>query len=156
MLRVTDTSRTMQKINRDLSKIGRELIKNASRVEGAVARVLTIQGNAMRNHIIESMRKSPPDTAVIYRKGKNRNIIHHPSMPGNPPRVDSGELVRSILFDVERYSLEIGVAGGGIYGKWLEEGTSKMKARPWLEPAAKIFEAQILDGVSKAIEGTFK
>lgn len=126
-------SEALKKLNKDLNRIGRELAKQADKIPSTIGRELFIGGNKIRNTIIQSMR-STKRAPWYYTSGKTR-VKHHPSLPYNPPAVDTGELIRSILFDVDHMSMEVGSYGGAPYGKWLETGTPRMKPRPWLEPA---------------------
>lgn len=61
------------------------------------------------------------------------------------PGVRSGHLRRSIYNKAyERASNVIGVVGTEvIYGRFLEEGTRKMKARPFLKPAVELNQERI-------------
>ena len=62
---------------------------------------------------------------------------HGASQPGHPPHVDTGRLRSSITHEVQASKNEIiaRVGTNVVYGKWLELGTSRMQARPWLRPA---------------------
>lgn len=60
---------------------------------------------------------------------------HVTSKPGAPPNTDTGRLVQSIGFNINKATLTAVVGTGIKYGTFLEFGTSKMKARPWLGPA---------------------
>ena len=63
--------------------------------------------------------------------------IYQASAPGEPPRKRTGTLQKSIAHEVERESNAI-VARVGTkvdYGRYLEFGTRKMAARPYLQPA---------------------
>lgn len=64
---------------------------------------------------------------------------HTASRPGMPPHVDTGRLRASITHEVETRLLNIiGRVGTNVkYGRWLELGTSRMAARPWLRPALR-------------------
>lgn len=65
--------------------------------------------------------------------GRNHGGV--PSLPGNPPNSQTGDLSRSITVK----SKEIGTAQIGPnvpYGVWLEFGTTKMAARPFVRPVA--------------------
>ena len=64
------------------------------------------------------------------------------SQPGKIPHVDTGHLKRNVGW--ERKSALIRRIGSGIgskasvgYAAWLEFGTVKMAARPWLRPGLK-------------------
>lgn len=124
-------SRELAKLNKKLHKIGKELQKAAADIPDVITQELVIGANLIRNTIIQSMRSTKRAPWTTGKAG------HHPSMPGHPPAVDTGELLRSIMFDARPMEVEIGTFGGAPYGKWLETGTSKMEARPWLEPAVE-------------------
>lgn len=91
----------------------------------------------LRTDMIKSMRESPAGKSFvhgrIYRSSVSR-AKHIASMPGYPPRIDSGNLINRLFVD----------SGDGFsrlytenveYVKYLEEGTSKMKPRPFIAPA---------------------
>ena len=63
---------------------------------------------------------------------------HRASAPGETPAVDMGVLVNSIntqLVSSSDTSAFAEVGTGVEYAEWLEFGTSKMKARPFMRPA---------------------
>lgn len=62
---------------------------------------------------------------------------HTPSKPGQPPRVDTGRLRASITHEVHEGFLTVTARVGTNvkYAIFLEFGTSKMAARPFLRPA---------------------
>ena len=58
-----------------------------------------------------------------------------PSAPGQPPAVQTGRLRNSIVHQPATAGNLFARAGTNVpYGKYLEFGTSKMAARPWLGP----------------------
>jgi len=138
----------LSKLNKKLAKVGRKLNKAAMEVPGEVAQELTIGANEIRNTIITSMQKEQK-TGRIYRKSKN--VEHQASAPGEPPAVDTGELLRSVMFDVHKFAVEIGVAGGGPYAEPLEFGTKKMEPRPFIDPAVEKHKQAILDRVGDGV-----
>lgn len=90
--------------------------------------------------------------------GKNKKY-HRPSAPGSPPAVDTGILRSSVASTVNIKGLNlIGMVGSDIdhirgaaiagtdveYGFYLELGTRNMQARPWLRPALRQSEKDIL------------
>jgi HK97 gp10 family phage protein len=99
----------------------------------------------------------------VYKRGK---IVHIASAPGQPPAIDTGTLRASIASDVKvegmRIKGRVGVAsetrakvtyGAGTdikYGYFLEKGTSKMKARPFLVPALRRCQTKIKRIFNKA------
>jgi hypothetical protein len=71
---------------------------------------------------------------------------HVASRPGAPPNTDTGALARSVA--VERVSDGVADVGTSLeYGKYLEHGTYKMEARPWLVPAANA--VNLLDHIQR-------
>ncbi|MBQ3799428.1 MAG: hypothetical protein II837_03940 [Treponema sp.] len=91
--------------------------------------------------IQESMSKTERDESRSYFTS-NKKIPHHPSKPGCPPAPDTGTLRNSIRYRVENRGNEVyGVVGttqlDPPYGAYLENGTSRMKPRPWLAPAVE-------------------
>jgi HK97 gp10 family phage protein len=138
----------LQNLNRDLAKIGKELNMAAMKIPGEITKELIIGANEIRNTMIKSMQKEKK-TGRIYRKSKN--VQHQASAPGEPPAVDSGELLRSIMFDVHQFALEIGVAGGAPYAEALEFGTKKMQPRPFLNPAVEKHKQDIIDAVGDGV-----
>lgn len=85
----------------------------------------------------ESMTNTKVNEAVTYYT-HNKTIGHHPSLPYNPPAVDTGNLRRSITFEVDEKKME-GIVGTTVYyGAYLElaeYGSSRMQPRPWLKPS---------------------
>jgi hypothetical protein len=64
-------------------------------------------------------------------KKKGMVFGHAVSAPGEPPRKQTGRLQGSIAW--EMVSKILARVGTNVkYGKWLERGTNRMKARPWL------------------------
>jgi HK97 gp10 family phage protein len=62
---------------------------------------------------------------------------HRASAPGETPSVDTANLVNSIameLVEVTATSAEANIGTGVEYGYWLEYGTERMEARPFMRP----------------------
>lgn len=57
-----------------------------------------------------------------------------PSQPGNPPGVDSGTLRASIRQE-NTGGFERTISDGVEYGVWLEDGTERVRPRPFFKPA---------------------
>jgi HK97 gp10 family phage protein len=71
-------------------------------------------------------------TGRIYKRGKKR--FHQASASGEFPKTDRGALVSSISakFDFTGLESTVGSRMSAPHGFWLEFGTVKMGARPWL------------------------
>ena len=87
--------------------------------------------NQIRTKILSNMQGTKR-AAWFTMKDKER---HYPSAPGNSPAIDEGELIRSIIVDVNTEGIEVGAEIMAPYAPLLEKGTKKMKARPFLQPA---------------------
>lgn len=141
-------SKELNKLNKKLHKIGNELMDKAKSIEPEVAQWLVIGANKIRNTIILSMRNTPK-TGTHYKRGKKTHIA---SSPGNAPAIDSGDLIKSIIFDAREWEVEVGsIIETPAYPTFLELGTKKMKARPWLGPAVTKEEDEIVNNVGKGV-----
>ncbi len=102
-------------------------------------------------------------TGNIYMKGKNKDIAHQASASGEPPAVDTGRLRASISTNWTKSGIGRGkvdsqaqpeegvgdpggskrmggqfkvVVGSNVrYAPWLEFGTRRMSARPFMRPS---------------------
>ena len=133
-----------------------ERMKNYSPLEKVVGQACGI----VQKDIMESMRDTPTQSVGYHTY--NKKILHYPSLPNNPPAVDTGTLRRSITFDVGTDESKVtGRVGSTIldppYGAYLEFGTSRMIQRPWLRPALErnreVIKENIKEGVREIVNG---
>ena len=137
-----DTDRVLRRFSK---RIQRLVLKDARR---GILKELIIGANNIRNEAILSMKNSPP-TGKRYKRGSKWHIA---SSPGNPPRVDTGNLIGSIIMDARHNEVEVGsIITDPPYPIYLEEGTDKMAPRPWLEPAFDKNKGKIQRGVLQAV-----
>lgn len=68
-------------------------------------------------------------------QGKKRRYGSNPSRPGEPPRKQRGTLRSSVAHVVKSEEMKGYVGTRYKYGLYLELGTSKIAARPWLRRA---------------------
>lgn len=129
------------KLIKQLEAIDKDVRKE---IEDALALgVLAIHGEAIRS-IQKHMSKG-----IKYGN-------HTASSPGNPPNTDTGMLVKSIDFDIDRQNLS-GIVGSNLpYAAALEFGTSKMEARPWLSRAFNVKAKMVVDMFNKALKKGLK
>ena len=85
----------------------------------------------------EIMKK--PKHGIIYRVAKGGRVINHiASAPGEAPANLTGALNHSIQFEIQGAdTLEFGSDNSVKYGGYLEKGTTKMAAHPYLELSVK-------------------
>jgi HK97 gp10 family phage protein len=84
----------------------------------------------------------------VYRR---RTVTHQASAPGEFPKTDTGQLVSSLFFRIGADKLSAFFGTKLAYGRYLEFGTSRMRARPWLRPTYKANEVKIVDRVRAAV-----
>ena len=99
----------------------------------AVHRIISAGGQDTMNTAKKSIQ-SHGSSGKTYEKYKPRRT-HTASAAGNPPNTDTGFLVNNInlVFDLDQ--LGVSVESRADYSGFLEFGTSKMQARPYLQPA---------------------
>lgn len=74
-----------------------------------------------------------PKTGRTYLRGKNRDISHRASAPGQYPATDTGYLASHIFAQPGSGYADVGTSAR--YGAFLEFGTSRMAPRPYIEPS---------------------
>jgi hypothetical protein len=90
--------------------------------------------------VIDQTAQVFDDAILSIKDGAISGSGHVPAPPGQPPNEDTGELSASIrpLDLVETpVSVQTGVISDSGHSLYQERGTSKMEARPFLEPAAE-------------------
>lgn len=110
---------------------------------------------AMGEELVFGAREIAEDAIFSIRDGAISGPGHVPSAPGEPPNEDTGELASSIrpLELVETpTSAQTGVISDSDHSLYQERGTSKMAARPFLEPAAERHRGDVL----AALAGRFR
>lgn len=90
------------------------------------------------------------------RTYRRRSVTHRASAPGEFPKTDTGQLVASLFFRVagDKLSAVFGTALG--YGRYLEYGTSRMAARPWLRPTFRQFQRRARERVAQAVQAVLR
>ena len=72
-----------------------------------------------------------------------------PSAPGEYPHKQMGHLRRNIQMQMDRAARAARVGTNVLYGKFLETGTSRMAARPWMSLAI----AECIEGIKAILAG---
>ena len=95
-----------------------------------------------------------PKTGRIYVKG---SVVHQASAPGEAPANETGRLLASLHFEITPSGTVLRVLAGTDYAAYLEFGTSKMEARPFLRRAINETSEQglkfIREEIGKALRG---
>lgn len=93
------------------------------------------------------------EAQVSITTGAVSGINHVPSRPGEPPNEDTGALRRSIKVE-QSGPLTVKVTAGDDnvnYAAFLEFGTSRMAARPFMGPAARKKKDEVVALVRRAV-----
>lgn len=115
-IKITATQRRVNKSRKVLAKY-----------ENEVERIVNIGSNMIRNTAVKSIQ-SHQSKGATYGK-------HIASTAGNPPNSDTGFLASQIFVKIDADKLGADVQSLADYSIHLEFGTSKMGARPFLQPA---------------------
>jgi len=103
--------------------------------DNKVKEYVTRATNMVENTAQESIKKK--GTGRTYQK-YNPRVTHTASASGQPPATDSGFLGQNITMkvDVKSNGTVVGqIISAAPYSKALEFGTTKMDARPFMQPA---------------------
>lgn len=134
----------LKEVNAALEAYGKDLGRS---LELALNRTAIVALDDVRNAI-----ETPPKTGRVYYKGKNKNIKHQASAPGEAPATDTGDLLTSTYIENRgRYGRAIGARVP--YAYYLEFGTldGKIKKRPSWIPAVQRAMPRLLELVNIAI-----
>lgn len=97
----------------------------------------------IKNQVLEKMATETRDDI------KDNWSPSSPSSPGQPPAVVTGDLDKSMTARAD--GADWIVKYGMIYGTFLEFGTPRMAARPFMRPAAERASRRIPDGITAAL-----
>lgn len=136
------------------------LSKVAPQVESELSKTIELCCQKVRSDIQESMSHTQRDMSKTYFTN-NKTKGHHPSLPGNPPAPDTGNLRNSIRYEIDSKGKEVyGIVGTTQkepdYGVYTEYGTTKMAPRPWLRPAMQKNNELIRKSISNAVSRSLK
>jgi len=123
-------------------KILKQRLDRISAEAAANVNLVIVDGcQKIEGEIKDSMR-TRTSSGRSYKRTKS-GLTHTSSAEGSAPNPDLGTLLNSANSNVGvgykmdgLFSGEVGSFGLD-YAKWLERGTSRMAARPWLVPAFK-------------------
>lgn len=98
-------------------------------------------GNLVRNTAVTSIQQGAK-SGVVYEKYNPRRT-HRASAAGQPPATDTGFLANNIALKIDSDGLGASVESRADYSAFLEFGTSKMAARPFMQPALESNKTKI-------------
>lgn len=124
----------------------------SSEVIKGVKKAIRIGGTTVRNDAILSIAQGSK-SGRVYARG---NVTHRASAAGEAPATDTGYLVSNINLVMDADGLGCVVDSRADYSSHLEFGTSKMAARPFLQPALEMNKQKISYQVWKATKEALK
>lgn len=141
----------------------RFLKEQANSIDENIEKKIKLCCEKVRSDIQSDMAHTPLDMSKTYYT-HNKKTPHHPSFAGNPPAIDSGDLRRSIRYEIHNEKNEVyGIVGSTQkepnYAVWMEYGTSdgRIAKRPWLKPAMRknneLIKKYIGDAVKITLSG---
>ena len=93
------------------------------------------------------------EAEISITRGSISGKGHVPSRPGEPPNADTRLLDTSIETVVVGPN-RVDVVSSAPYSAALEFGTSKMDARPFMGPAARVKQAEAVDLIARAVKAS--
>ena len=132
---INEAMKKFDSLKKDLEKPFREVIAGGAQL---------IRGEAIRSI------QTGPKSGRVYEKYNPRRT-HRASAPGQAPASDTGNLVSQIRVRQENKDL-IKVESNALYSSFLEFGTSKMLARPFLFPATEKSRPKIAQAVFNKVK----
>jgi len=132
---LNETLKKFGKLKEELKEPFREVVKGGAQL---------IRGEAIKSI------QTGPKSGRIYEKYNPRRT-HRASAPGQAPASDTGNLVRNIKVK-QKDQDTVEVESNAPYSAFLEFGTSKMLARPFLFPAFEKSKSKITQAVFSRIK----
>ena len=129
-----------------LSQLTRQLADLVGDAEAVMTETITRVVMDTRTNAVQGIQRGPA-TGAVRRDGSRA------SAPGQFPMSDTGRLANSVEFNLPTAGRLMGEVGTNvIYGRYLEFGTSRMAARPWLLPSFEKAKLGVEARLKKAIE----
>lgn len=116
----------VEEVARNMAKLAKRYSRGT--IEGAIEGAQLVRSDAIRS----IQDQSPGDTVERSRAGGG-TYEHTAASEGEAPNTDTGRLVQSVQVDVQPNAVLVGSSLD--YAGFLENGTRRMGARPWLFPA---------------------
>ena len=132
--------------DRNINDISKKTLRN-------LQRAVRISANDVRNEAITSINSNPRAGGETTRYNPKRTI--RISKEGDPPASDTGFLASNIHLVMDGDQLGASVESRAEYSSFLEFGTRKMRARPFMQPALEkgrrkykqLFRKAVKDGI---------
>ena len=133
-------------------ELKRKLLSLGASMDEALLGGVILTANDIRTDAIKSINGVSPGRQVDRSRQGGGTYTHTAAAEGNAPNTDTGKLVSSVSVEVNRSGLYALVGSNLDYAGFLEMGTSKMGARPWLEPALRKNRGNLNKNLSAAAD----
>lgn len=131
-----------------IQAIDRDFVRGVRQAWFKAGRILLTQVKKDINH--------KPKSGRLYRLRKGKRWVNHrASAPGETPANFSGTYRNSMGFQIQGWRrMEFGSRSGSApYARYLETGTSRMKARPGIGNALSVQQNRVRSEIDNAIRG---
>ena len=119
-----------------------------------IIRAVNSAATNTRNTAVVSILQNSRSGPQVTRYNPKRTI--RVSAEGDPPASDSGFLANNISVKIDADGFGASVLSNADYSEFLEFGTIKMAARPFMQPALEENKKKFNDNVQKAIKKGLK
>ena len=130
-----------------LNRLKKKLRRIPLEQRDGIGRAIGLGLADMQGAIVRTIKRGSRTGVVVTIAGE----LHQRSAPGEPPKTESGHLAKNIFFGLDEDKLGGEVGARVKYGRLLEFGTSRMAARPWLQPTFDRLKPKISARIAKAI-----
>jgi HK97 gp10 family phage protein len=120
-----------------VAELKKKLKSLGASMEDAIFGGVILTANEIRTDAIKSIQNKSSGSQVQRSRQGGGTYTHTAASEGQAPNTDTGKLVASIAVEPNRSGVYALVGSNLDYAGFLEFGTSKMGARPWLEPALR-------------------
>jgi HK97 gp10 family phage protein len=138
-----------------LEKLTKQMSQAPQLINAELDKALFISAKKVEEEAKRSIAEGNKSGKIYIR----RSVAHRASAAGEAPASDTGRLLNSIATRLQTNAKEaLIVAGNSIvrYARFLEFGTSKMAARPFMVPALEKSKAFIRARLNEAVDIAIK
>ena len=143
---------TLKAINQ--KEFENKINKKSSQINKNLIRTVNLIANAIRNDAVTSINQNARKGKTVTRYNPTRTIKI--SEVGDAPAGDTGFLANQIYLKIDGNGLGGSVISNADYSQFLEFGTIKMGARPFMQPAAeknrKKYSEQLKKGIKEGLK----
>lgn len=139
---------------KNLPQFSSKLNMQSKNVNRNIIQVVNSIANSVRNTAVVSIIQNSRAGGQVTRYNPTRKI--NISKAGDPPAADTGYLSSQIVVKIDGNGLGADIISNADYSEALEYGTLKMRARPFMQPAAeenrKKFDKKMAQAVNKGLK----